>query len=244
MNNPRNKNKKKSSQNNTIPKQLILRLANDCKQPLHCLNGYDPDHNELVVDLDNRMRLKIRYYQWLQLSSEQQQWMINLTERNMRDLYEQSAWKWNRQSKMKEFKHPTAKHLIITSSNLDLENNDGNELVSEALEKPIAFVHFRFEQGYRPDETSLYCYELQVEPKYQNHNIGSYLMNQLEVLGSEFRLQKIHVTVLKKNISAFNFYTKKLSFKIDDSSPSCCDQDADYEILSLKLKSLKKSNPS
>lgn len=215
---------KSSSSNAKIPSELLIRLANENENPLTVLPEYDLSQQCLhwkTLDYP----CKIQCFIWPTLSDEQQQWMINLTEQNMKDLYNASSWKWNRQSKLNEFRRTTARHLIMFKENAD------------SIDVPIAFVHFRFELGYCSDAT-LYCYELQVEEEFRRIGIGRYLMNILETLAEKFRMKKVILTTLKKNIAASEFYTKVLKFSIDKNSPSCFDQEVDYEILSKRTKKM------
>nr|XP_027199845.1 N-alpha-acetyltransferase 40-like [Dermatophagoides pteronyssinus] len=223
--------KKLSSNRATIPDELLLRMANEFENPLLKFDDddvYDQDRQCLSTTITG-IPISIKYFLWTKIPNELQEWMINLTEINMKDLYDSCSWKWNRQSKINEFKHSTAKHLIV----FDLSPSPS----SSEEEKPIAFVHFRFEKGYVSDAV-LYCYELQIEKSYQQKGIGSYLMNLLESLGKQFRMKKSIVTVLKNNQQAYQFYTNGLQFRIDKNSPSNFDeqqQPIEYEILSKKI---------
>lgn len=219
---------KKSSSKATIPNELLLRMANEFENPLA---KFDDDYDSIEQCLSTTicdLRIETRYFMWTKLSPELQQWMIDLTEENMKDLYDSCSWKWQRKSKLGELKHSTAKHLIIFHK---------PTVDSSPPSKPIAFVHFRFEQGYVSDAV-LYCYELQVEQSYQHKGFGRYLMNLLELMAKKFRMQKVIVTVLKNNNQATQFYSNGLQFKIDKNSPSYFQQEADYEILSKRVSSL------
>lgn len=212
--------KNKSSSKAKIPNQLLIQLANQNENPVTVLPEYDSSKQCLHWKISD-YQCKIKCFTWPKLSNELQQWMIDLTERNMEDLYNSSSWKWNRQSKLNEFKHKTARHLIVFKE--------------DPTDLPIAFVHFRFEEGYCSDAT-VYCYELQIEAEYRRLGIGRYLMNILQTLATKYRMRKVILTTLKENTGAFEFYTKALKFTIDKNSPSCFDQVADYEILSKRTE--------
>ena len=40
------------------------------------------------------------------------------------------------------------------------------------------------------------------------------------------------LTVFRENTSALTFYTSKMKYSVDESSPSACGEDEPYEILS------------
>ncbi|KAI2810764.1 hypothetical protein RDWZM_002335 [Blomia tropicalis] len=216
------KPKRHSSANATIPYEMLLRLANEKQNPLQKLPDFTKDclhKNILTVDGDKTLSLNISCHQWRDLSEEVRNWMVDLTENNMKQLYEQSAWGWNRKSKQSELRHDDARHLLVHST----ESN-----------QPIAFVHFRFEKGY-VSEATLYCYELQVEEQYRHQGIGKCLMGILMELAAQYRMKKVLLTVLKQNTEAMRFYTEGLKFIIDTHSPSKFGDNADYEILSKRI---------
>lgn len=149
--------------------------------------------------------------------------MLQLTEDNMKEFYEKSNFGWNRAAKLKELRHRTAIFLIAMFDS-----------------KLFAFCHFRFEHGSDESEACVYCYEIQVADEYQRRGIGKYLMNILPLLAIRFKIYKVMLTVFKHNKIAMDFYMNTLKFRIDKSSPSKFDIEADYEILSLKVGKAKK----
>ena len=164
---------KRSSANATIPVKMLIKLANDRPSPLKALPDYDAEagclHRRLEDEID-ALDLSITCSNWTELSGEVQEWMINLTEANMSQLYEESSWGWSRQTKLSELKHKNARLLLV---NVGAKQEGEYWFVflrhlvilflfcfSES-KLPIAFVHFRFEEGYANDP-ALYCYELQI----------------------------------------------------------------------------------
>lgn len=64
-------------------------------------------------------------------------------------------------------------------------------------------------------------------------------MQIIELIARRHQMERLSLTVFKKNVQAMNFYTKKLKFQIDEGSPSQCgDQTASYEILSKMCNQL------
>lgn len=192
---------------------VCIKAANNCDNVLNNINV-----KPLKID-GNQIDLKCNKSS--ELSSDMFGVMLQLTENNMKELYEQSSWGWSQKEKMKEFQHKTAKFLILSYE-----------------DKVIAFCHFRFEHAGDKYEACVYCYELQVVDEYRRKGIGYYLMHILSLLAIRFQIYKVMLTVFKHNTIAMDFYMKILKFRIDKSSPSKYDQETDYEILSLKVRKL------
>lgn len=199
-------------------KYSVKQTAKGC---IECAQNCDNYLNGINVELlkidDKKIDLKCR--KSTDLSSELFDEMLQLTENNMKEMYDQSSWGWRRDVKQKEFQHKTANFLILTYEN-----------------RLIAFCHFRFEHGSDQSEACVYCYELQVIDEYQRKGVGKYLMNILSLLAIQFNIFKLMLTVFKHNTFAMDFYVNKLKFRIDKSSPSKFYELTDYEILSLKIK--------
>ncbi|KAF9569638.1 acyl-CoA N-acyltransferase [Agrocybe pediades] len=152
----------------------------------------------------------------------------DIFELNMRSLYEDSSFGWDPQSKRKELFHALSRYLFVSEGG-------STEL--------LAFVHFRFE--VEEDENVLYCYDIQIKPSAQGLGLGRRLLDELAKLGSVFRMEKILLTVLKKNTRAIKFY-EAVGFSVDPTSPGYLESDeelipenaeADYEILSKQIMS-------
>lgn len=192
-----------------------IKAANNCDNVLNNINV-----NQLNID---GKTVDLKCNKSSELSREQLEVMLQLTEHNMKEFYEQSSWGWSREVKMKEFQNKNAIFLNLSYEDI-----------------MVAFCHFRFEHGSDESEACVYCYELQVADKYQRKGIGSYLINILSLLAIRFQINKLMLTVFKHNTMAMDFYVKTLKFRIDKSSPSKYDQETDYEILSLKVSKLSK----
>lgn len=95
----------------------------------------------------------------------------------------------------------------------------------------LGFVSFRF--VLEGDYDVLYIYELQLSPLAQRRGVGKHLMQLAELVARRAGMQWVMLTVLKNNAGALDFYTRKMRYTVDASSPSACGQDdAAYEILS------------
>lgn len=143
-------------------------------------------------------------------------WAFDLTEGNMRAMYEASNWGWNPSAKRRELCHEDALYLV-----------------AESAKGPCGFVHFRFDMDFgRP---VLYCYEIQLESAVQRKGLGTFLMSTLEALASKFRMHRVVLTVFRSNGAALDFYVERLGYCKDKSCPP--EGEADYVILSKKVPS-------
>ncbi|KAL3108836.1 hypothetical protein niasHT_015012 [Heterodera trifolii] len=126
-------------------------------------------------------------------------WAFDLFKRNMRQLYLKSQWGYDEWAKREELGATTARFLLVRTAN----------------GRPIAYVHFRFvEDEGRP---VLYCYEIQVEPDYQQKGIGARLIEQLERLAEGTQMELLMATVFAFNGPSLAFFHKR-GFRTD---PSC-----------------------
>lgn len=150
---------------------------------------------------------------------ELEAWALDLTRRNMRQLYDGTGdkrWAWSDSRKRSELFDTDTRFLVA-------------RITDEAL--PAAFLAFRLlvEGGAEV----LYVYELQAEANVRRKGVGRRLMQLAELIARRHLLQAVMLTVLKDNSAAVAFYTQKLGYAPDASSPSSCgDDDAPHEILS------------
>jgi hypothetical protein len=62
--------------------------------------------------------------------------------------------------------------------------------------------------------------------------VGGTVLDVTRMVG----LSKTILTVFYHNHAAYNFYTHKMEYTIDEISPSNCGETTDYEILSKRVK--------
>lgn len=163
---------------------------------------------------------QVVFFKSCDLADDLLNWIIGLTERNMKDFYNGCSWGWNQSQKLKEFKDKMALFLVA-------ENKETKE--------KIGFTHFRFDWDYDRVKGVVYCYELQIEESYQGKGIGSYLMKLLELIAAHFKFPKVILTCLKHDKPAVKFYQEKHSFTVDPASPSKFQKNECYEILSKRI---------
>jgi ribosomal protein S18 acetylase RimI-like enzyme len=146
-----------------------------------------------------------------------EQWVLSLTKRNMASVYDASSderWHWSDARKRGELLDGETRYLVAR--------------LGGAL---AAFLAFRL--LLEGDAEVLYVYELQAEASARRRGLGKRLMQLAELIARRHALQAVVLTVLKHNAGAVDFYTRKLGYAADASSPSRCgDADAAHEILS------------
>lgn len=146
-------------------------------------------------------------------------WIYNLTEKNMKEKYENCSWGWNDKKKYEELMDESAWYLISQLSNGKL----------------LGFSHFRFDLDEGIEV--LYCYELQLDNEIQRKGLGKFMMQILELIAFTNNMKKVVLTVLKNNDHGIFF--KNINYIVDESSPlDCDDEEYPYEILSKANKRL------
>lgn len=148
----------------------------------------------------NGLDVAATYY--TKLDADLLKWALDLTDRNMHQVYEDS-WGWNENKKLGELKDKAARFIVL---------RQGEEL--------CGFLHFRFE--FEDNISHTYIWELQIEPKFQRHGLGKYLLQCAELITMKMGIICVMLTVLKNNEGAFNFY-KKNNYKLHPLSPGMAD---------------------
>ncbi len=146
---------------------------------------------------------------------------FDLTERNMRQHYEQSGWGWNALKKRRELEDEEARLLVARD---------------RATNKLVAFMHFRFER--EDDALVLYVYEIQIEQdeSVARKGLGKQIMLLAELIGRKWGMDWVMLTVLNCNTPAVQFY-HKLKYTVDETSPQndIENEGCPYTILSKQL---------
>ena len=195
-------------------KQDKVKRANEIEDNLYDLQLFKHfDKNGLKFDLN--------YYKVV--PPQFKDWVFELTERNMKEMYEKT-WGWNEKTKKQELYGESAHYLIATT--------DDN--------KPIAFANIYFE--FQDGKVRIYVMEFQVEKEYQHKGIGRFILQAVEFIGLKRGMEMVALTVFRINVGAMNFY-KKMHYTYHEYSP-CVANPADtslyYEILVKSL--VKKTN--
>lgn len=173
---------------------------------------------------------------------------LELFQRNMGEMYQQSSWGLDLEEKLKELKHPDARFLVaLSSGGTRVETTTSTTSTATAAvaaeaksegtavqaEHPnddattdekgtvLAFAHFRYEAD---DDSRLplpvtYLYELQVDPSCQKLGLGKRLMTIVELISLGSRMRKCMLTVFHANVGAMKFYERN-GYVVDECSPS------------------------
>jgi ribosomal protein S18 acetylase RimI-like enzyme len=188
------------------------------------LRGFDEDGIVLTFEVSEnevetaRRNLSILFASSGNITESRIKECLDLFERNMGELYKNSSWGLDMEEKSTELRHDKARFLLLLDDN----------------EKLAGFVHFRFEydEEESPSCAVLYVYEIQIESIYRRCGIGKRLMGITERIARNESMLKVLLTVFKSNQEAMSFYTKKMGYNIDDTSPTKYGESVDYEILS------------
>lgn len=148
----------------------------------------------------NDLNLKLSCVRRANMSDELMQWVFDLTKNNMEAMYEET-WGWNDKSKRREINDERMWFLLAKDEN----------------DKAVAFSSFRFDIDY--SEPVVYCYEIQLEKSVQRNGLGKFMMQVLQLFAIKFRMHKVVVTVLECNDTSMAFFTEKLKYVCDPSTP-------------------------
>ena len=154
---------------------VTVKKANAQENPIDVLPSFQKF-------LKNGVNLKLETQKVRQLDEKTQEWIVDLTERNMKEMYVKSEWGWDGGVKKKELMEDAAWYLIAKDADTDV---------------PVAFSHYRYGQGqyfllkikcirsnfynyflFRydmdHDDDVLYCYEIQLEECVRRKGLGEF----------------------------------------------------------------------
>lgn len=158
--------------------------------------------------------MTIEHCWFTHMPDEKLAWAFELFETNMRKMYEDSQDGYD--SERAKYKRD---EMSATTSRYLFASVEG---------KPIAFCHYRFDMD--DGEPVVYCYELQVDAKYQKQGVGAILLDVLEKMGRKLGLTKVMATVFTHNTNSRAFFSR-CGFVEDETSPKP-ELEVDYIIVS------------
>lgn len=132
--------------------------------------------------------------------AELHSWLFELTKSCMFDYYDKSNG-WDDKIKQAELFEDRSRYLIA---------------FNEEDDKPVGFVHFRFE--YDQNEYIIYIYELHVEEAFRNKGLGRFLTQAVEFIGLKNGVELVLLTLFKENVGSCRFF-QKLNYRPHPSSP-------------------------
>ncbi|ORY75047.1 acyl-CoA N-acyltransferase [Leucosporidium creatinivorum] len=173
----------------------------------------------LVVPLrDSKAVAEVYWFK--ELPAALRTWVWELFEQNMKAHYEVSHDGWDPEEKRKELFDRESRFIVLRA---------------DRSSPPLGYTIFRFDTEETKDVEEadvVYLYELQVEASAQGKGIGRLLMELLQHVSKDWRMDKTMLTVFKKNEQAVRFY-EKLGWVTDEIDPSFYGRKhADYRILS------------
>ena len=164
------------------------------------------------------------------LSDEEFRACFNLIASTSSGDYEGSSMGWSPAKKWKEMRLPDLRYIVIKGE----EDDEGRDGLPE-VEGFLSFM-LTYEDGYEV----IYCYEIHLSPHLQGTGMGKRLMEMMEDVGKNARVEKAMLTVFKTNKAAMRFY-ERLGYEEDEYSPrprklrGGVVKDPDYMILSKSL---------
>jgi len=205
-----------------VDAEIRLRLANEVNNHIkHC--GL-PDGVEAVQDtIFQVVSCKASVF-----SEPIKYGIFSLLEVNMIEHYKQ-AWGWDRERKWKEMFSPLSHYILVQ------DNSYGDTDL-------VGFVHYQFtwDDEDEPEFPVIFCYELQINDKFQKLGLGRLLMEMLLDLSKFWKMDKLMLTCFKSNTDAMRFY-EHIGYRVDENSPSKWGHDVPYEILSISPDALPAS---
>eukprot|EP00937_MAST-01D_sp_MAST-1D-sp2_P002782 g2782.t1 len=177
----------------------------------------------------NGLAASLEFHSARSMPAELTDWVFDLTERNMKALYESSDWGWKAKEKRDELFDENARYLVARAK------GEGG-----AAGEPLAYIHFRFEMMDLDLVEMLYVYDVQLEEGARRKGLGKHLMLVMELAARKWGMDWVMCTVFKHNPASMGFFTK-LGYEIDDTSPSLAyaptmpEAQVDYEILSKPM---------
>ena len=122
--------------------------------------------------------------------------------------YEGSSMGWSPAKKWKEMRLPDLRYIVLKHK----EDDKGQDGLPE-VEGFLSFM-LTYEDGYEV----IYCYEIHLSPHLQGSGLGKRLMEMMEDVGKNARVEKAMLTVFKTNKAAMRFY-ERLGYEEDEYSP-------------------------
>ncbi|XP_013406663.1 N-alpha-acetyltransferase 40 [Lingula anatina] len=201
--------KRKEESSRIAASQAVCDAANKLEDPMATLQPFKTfDRNGLKVTIECK--------RVTDLDRDTIDWAFQLTKDNMQKMYEDSDWGWNDKDKRDELTDEAAWYLLART--------DDN--------KPVAFIHFRFD--LEEEVEVLYCYEIHLNKEVRRKGLGKFMMQILELMAFKTQMKKVMMTVLKMNEGGQNFFVKTLKYAKDEISPddTLFEEPFAYDILS------------
>lgn len=141
----------------------------------------------------------------LELPQDDFQTCFELIEGSSGEDYKASSVGWSEAGKKREMRSPELRYILIRPSN------------SSTI---VGFLSFM--PTFEASQPVLYIYEIHLSPTLQGSGLGAHLFRSVvqPVARAVGCLDKVMLTCFKSNEAALGFYTRKLGFVVDESSPA------------------------
>ncbi|GAA5872586.1 hypothetical protein JCM16303_004574 [Sporobolomyces ruberrimus] len=215
---------------NATPKDLVAKLGTSYGATAKKTSCLEVPFGSVTAQLE--------VYTIKTLPIEIRNWIWTLFQSNMKGLFEASIDGYDPKEKRKELFHTESRFFVLRSTRTSKTAED--QAVS--LDDLLGFSIFRFDTEETAGEEKadvVYCYELHCEVTARGKGVGSVLMDSLERIGRETKMDKVMLTVLKSNHSAIAFYERS-GLTVDEIDPSYYEEGdesepVDYTILSKSI---------
>jgi len=145
------------------------------------------------------------------LPPKDSKWALDLTKRNMQQVYDDSGYAWCDADKKEELvEHGGAARFLVVRK--------------DSFTQPVAFAHFRFTLqgeavGVEGGAPACYVMDIQLEPEVQRQGLGRHLMRTLEMIARKQGMMHLMMPVVVKDEIAKSFALAGLKdFALDDLS--------------------------
>ncbi|OHT09011.1 N-alpha-acetyltransferase 40 [Tritrichomonas foetus] len=193
-----------------------------CVQDAQNCEDYLQEHTHFHIFHRRGVDAIIRSFQ--RIPNEYADWAFDLTSRNMKQTLSKT-WGWSDAGKHQELFEEDARFLIAVCN-----------------DKPIGFVHFRFEQ--QNGEFVLFIYDIQIEPDFQGRGLGMFLADACWFIALKKKASCLLTLVFKANEDGMGFF-KSIGYLPHAMSPEQIypDKESQYQHMIL-YKSIKKWRPA
>lgn len=155
-----------------------------------------------IFKVFNRNGLRANIVSHKHAPEELQHWIFELCKNNMFNYYENSNG-WDDNIKRHELFEDRARYLIAYVD-----------------EKPIAYVHYRFE--FDQGELIVYVYELHVEEAHRNKGLGKFMVQAIEMIALKRGMELVMLTLFKEDEGAVRLF-RRMNYQLHNSSPEMID---------------------
>lgn len=135
-----------------------------------------------------------------QLTEDELNECFNLIKSTSRQDYEGSSWGWHPKRKKREMKEDEMRYLLVRSA--DKPSKSG----STALDPVQGFTSFMLTHDSNPSMPVLYIYEIHLEKPLRKLRLGAHLMDIVETIAENVRVNKVMLTCFLTNERARGFY--------------------------------------